>query len=232
MSLRFGCFEDNEGVVVAPSPSRAAFACGGAGESSVHGGRRPQIFLCTHFPPGDNDACCRDQEKRIGYCSDHSPPAPGTLRCRENNDFGRPPTGPPETRKHHPFRLLSTQGPRNCETMDGDVCVGGTPVPLCSCRRPWFLGRGGRGRRRSTKERRYGISRRWHASAAAAAAATLASRRWHAAAAAAAATLASRRWHAAVAEAAATLVSQWWHAAAAAAAAMVSRRWGSSSAST
>ena len=38
-------------------------------------------------------------------------PAPGTLRCRENNDFGRPPTDPPETRKHHPFRLLSTQSP-------------------------------------------------------------------------------------------------------------------------
>ena len=41
----------------------------------------------------------------------HSPPAPGTLRCRENNGFGRPPTDPPETRKHQSFRLLSTQGP-------------------------------------------------------------------------------------------------------------------------
>ena len=27
MSLRFGCFEDNEGVGFAPSPSRAEFAC-------------------------------------------------------------------------------------------------------------------------------------------------------------------------------------------------------------
>ena len=204
-------------MVVAPSSSRAAFACGGVGGCPIYGGQRPQIFLCQHFPSRDNDACYRDQEKRIGYCSDHSPPAPGTLRCRQNNDFGRPPTDPPETRKHHPFRLLSTQRPRNCKTMAGDVCVGGTPVPPCSCRRPWFSGRGGRGRQRSTKRRRYGISRRWHASAAAAAAATLASRRWHAAAAVAAATLVSWRWHA---------------AAAAATAAMVSRRWNSSSAST
>ena len=43
MSHRFGCSEDNEEVVVAPPPSRAAFSCGGAGESSIHGGRRPQI---------------------------------------------------------------------------------------------------------------------------------------------------------------------------------------------
>ena len=40
------------------SSSRAAFACGGAGESSVHGGRRPQIFLYPHFLSRDNDACC------------------------------------------------------------------------------------------------------------------------------------------------------------------------------
>ena len=66
------------------------------------------------------------------------------------------------------------------------LCAGGTPEPPCSCRRPWFWGRGGRGRRRPTKGRRYDISRRWHA-AAAAAATTLVSRRWHAAAAAAAA---------------------------------------------
>ena len=33
-------------MIVAPSPSRAAFACGGAGESSIHGGRRPQFFIC------------------------------------------------------------------------------------------------------------------------------------------------------------------------------------------
>ena len=45
VSLRFGYFEDNEGVGVASSPSRAAFACGGAGGSSVYGGRRPQIFF-------------------------------------------------------------------------------------------------------------------------------------------------------------------------------------------
>ena len=38
--------------------------------------------------------------------------------------------------------------------------------PPHALRRPWFSGRGGRGRRRSTKGRRYGISRRWHASAA------------------------------------------------------------------
>ena len=48
--------------------------------------------------------------KKSDY-SDHSPPAPGTLRCRKNNDFVRPPPDPPEIRKHHPFRLLSTQGP-------------------------------------------------------------------------------------------------------------------------
>ena len=41
---------DNEGVGVAPSPSRAAFACGGAGGSSIYRGRRLQIFLCPHFP--------------------------------------------------------------------------------------------------------------------------------------------------------------------------------------
>ena len=191
-------------------------------------GTKTPIFLCPHFPSRDNGACCRDQEKRIGYCSDHSPPAPAMLRCRENNDFGRPPTDSPETRKHHPFRLLSTQGPRYCETMAGDVCVGGTPVPPSSCRRPWFSGRGGRGRRRSTKGRRYGISRWWHASAsAAAAAAALVSRRWHASrAAAAAATLVSRRWHAVATAAPATLVSRRWHASAAAAAAatLVSRR--------
>ena len=139
--------------------------------------------------------------------------ASGTLRCRENNDFGRPPTDPPETRIHHPFRLLTTKGPRNCETMADGGCAGGTTEPPCSCRRPRFSGRGDRGRR-------------WHASAAAAAAATLALRRWHAAAAAAAATLVSRRWHAATAAAATTLVSRRWHAAAAAAAVtLVSRRW-------
>ena len=55
------------------------------------------------------------------------------------------------------------------------------------------LGTGGRGRRKPTKGRRYGTSRRWHA--AAAAAATLVSRRWHAAAAAAAAAMVSRRWY-------------------------------------
>ena len=32
-------------MVVTPLPSRAVFACGGAGGSSAHGGRRPQIFL-------------------------------------------------------------------------------------------------------------------------------------------------------------------------------------------
>ena len=111
VSLRFGCFEDNEGVVVTPLPSRAAFACGGAGGNSIHGGRRPQICLCPHFPSRDNDASCRHREKLIRNCSDTSPPAPGTLRCHENNDFDRPPTDPPETRKYHPFRLLSPQGP-------------------------------------------------------------------------------------------------------------------------
>ena len=43
VSLRVGCFEDNEGVGVAPSTSREAFACGRVGGSSVYGGRRPQI---------------------------------------------------------------------------------------------------------------------------------------------------------------------------------------------
>ena len=45
MSLRFGCFEDNEGVGVAPSTSPAASACGGVGGSSIYGGRRPQFFF-------------------------------------------------------------------------------------------------------------------------------------------------------------------------------------------
>ena len=40
----------------APLPSRAAFACGEAGASSIHGGRRPRNFLCPHFPSRDNDA--------------------------------------------------------------------------------------------------------------------------------------------------------------------------------
>ena len=63
VSLRVGCFEDNEVVGVAPSNSRAAFACGGVGGSSSHGGRRPQTFLFPHFPSRDNDACCRHREK-------------------------------------------------------------------------------------------------------------------------------------------------------------------------
>ena len=45
VSLRFGCFEDNEGVGVAPSTSRAAFACGGAGGSSIYGRRKSQFFF-------------------------------------------------------------------------------------------------------------------------------------------------------------------------------------------
>ena len=45
VSLRFGCFEDNEGVGVAPSTSRAALACGGVGGSLIHGGRRPNFFF-------------------------------------------------------------------------------------------------------------------------------------------------------------------------------------------
>ena len=76
LSLHFVCLEDDEGMVVASLSSRAAFACGGAGESSVHGGRR-----------------------NIN-CSVHSPPVPGT-----------------------------------------------SIAPPYSCRRSWFSGRGGRGRR-------------------------------------------------------------------------------------
>ena len=45
VSLRFGCFEDNEGGGVAPSTSQAAFACGGVRGSSTHGGRRPQYLF-------------------------------------------------------------------------------------------------------------------------------------------------------------------------------------------
>ena len=78
VSLHFGCLKDNEGVVVDPSSSRAAFACGGARESSVHGGRRPQFFLCPHFLSRDNDACCWHRERCIRNCSVHSPPVPGT----------------------------------------------------------------------------------------------------------------------------------------------------------
>ena len=54
------------------------------------------------------------------------------------------------------------------------------------------LGTGGRGRQRPSKGRRYDISRRWHAAAAAAATA-LFPRWWHAAAATTATTLVSRR---------------------------------------
>ena len=94
MSLHFGCLEVNEEVVVAPSSSRAAFACGGAGESSVHGGRRPQFFLCPHFPSRDNDACCWHRERCIRNCSVHSPPVPGTsieppCSCRRSWFSGR-----------------------------------------------------------------------------------------------------------------------------------------------
>ena len=84
----------------------------------------------------------------------------------------------PRLENTHPFRLLPTQGPRNCETRAGGGCAGGTPELTCSCRRPWFWGRGGRGRRKPTKERRYGTSRRWHAAAAAATAAMV-SRWWY-----------------------------------------------------
>ena len=87
------------------------------------------------------------------------------------------------------------KAPRNCKTRASGECAGGTPEPACSCRRPWFSGRGGCGRWRPTKERRYGTWWRWHAAAAAAAAATLVSRRWHAAAAAATAAMNSRRWY-------------------------------------
>ena len=56
VSLHFGCLEDNEGVVIAPLSSPAAFACGGAGESSVRGGRRNNEeseivqFILRQFP--------------------------------------------------------------------------------------------------------------------------------------------------------------------------------------
>ena len=78
MSLHFGRLEGNEGVIVAPLSSRAAFSCGGAGESSVHGGRRPHFFLCPHFSPRDNDACCWHRERCIRNCLVHSTPVPGT----------------------------------------------------------------------------------------------------------------------------------------------------------
>ena len=45
MSLRFGCFEDSEGVVVAPSISRAAFACGGMAEVQFMGDEDPTFFF-------------------------------------------------------------------------------------------------------------------------------------------------------------------------------------------
>ena len=39
------------------------------------------------------------------------PQLPERYDLVKKNYFGRPPTDPLETRKHHPFRLLSTQGP-------------------------------------------------------------------------------------------------------------------------
>ena len=140
---------------VAPSTSRAAFACGGVGRCPIYGGRRPQIFLCPHFTSRDDDPCCGYREKRFRNYSDHSPPAPETPRCRTDNNLGRLSTHPLATREHHPFRLLSTQGPRNCKTRASGGYAGGTPKSACSCRRPWLWGQGGRGRRRPSKGRRY-----------------------------------------------------------------------------
>ena len=50
---------------------------------------------------------------------------------------------------HRKAHGIAKQGP-------GAGCAGGTPEPACSCRRPWFWGRGGRRRRRPTKGRLYG----------------------------------------------------------------------------
>ena len=43
-------------------PAERHFLCG-VGGNSIHGGRRPQIFVCPHFPSRDNVACCRHREK-------------------------------------------------------------------------------------------------------------------------------------------------------------------------
>ena len=54
-------------MVVAPSTSRAAFACGGVVVSPIYGGRGPHIFLCPHFPSRDNDARCRHRENESEF---------------------------------------------------------------------------------------------------------------------------------------------------------------------
>ena len=45
MSLRFGCFKNNEGGVLAPLPSRAAFACGGVEGCPIYGDEDPKFFF-------------------------------------------------------------------------------------------------------------------------------------------------------------------------------------------
>ena len=45
VSLRFWCSEDDERVGTPPSTSRAAFACGGIGGCTIHGGWGPQFFF-------------------------------------------------------------------------------------------------------------------------------------------------------------------------------------------
>ena len=54
-------------MVVAPSTSRAAFACGGVVVSPIYGGRGPHIFLCPHSPSRDNDARCRHRENESEF---------------------------------------------------------------------------------------------------------------------------------------------------------------------
>ena len=161
MSLRFGCFEDNEGVDVAPSTSRAEFAFVAELEGvQFMGGEDPKFFFARI-------SRLETTMRAVGIEKSESEIVQIILRqLLERYDVVKrmtladPQPYPPETRKHHPFRLLPTEGPQNCETRAGDGSAGGIAEPACSCRRPWFWGRRGRGRRRPTKGRRYDTSRR------------------------------------------------------------------------
>ena len=195
VSLRFGCFEDNEGVGVAPSTSRAAFSCGGVGGSSIHGGRRPQ-FLFARISRLETtmrafgieireseivQIILRQIPERYDVVKTMTLTDPQLTRSRLENTIR-------SVYSHRKAHKIAKQGP-------AAGAPAAPPNPHAVVIGRGFGDGGGRGRRRPTKGRRYGTSQRWHAAAAAAVAATLVSGRWHAAAAAATAAMISRGWY-------------------------------------
>ena len=119
MSLRFGCFEDNEGVGVAPSTSRAASACGGVGGSSIYGGRRPHFFFARISRLGTTMRAVGIEKSEPEIVQIILRQYPERYDVVKTMALADNPTYPLETIKHHPFRLLPTQGPQNCETRAG-----------------------------------------------------------------------------------------------------------------